>query len=101
MKNLKLTTLALLIPVGWLASEAAAYPEPVERIDNRQDSGPKLNCFHIPTSDPDVGATPGNSAVSQESFTALVEPYDTTRPHQERDNLADICRLDLNQFNNH
>lgn len=43
MDTLKVTTLTLLIPFGWIMSEAAAaYPEPLQQIDINGDQKPAM-----------------------------------------------------------
>ena len=76
MDTLKFTTLTLLIPVGWILSEAAAaYPEPLQQIDM-------------------AGETIGTSLNELRSLSKLINPDTLTNL-----SLVEALKLEIERFN--
>lgn len=96
METLKLTTLTLLIPFGWLVSDsAAAYPQPLNTTLSVSGQHSKPSCAK-------PGSTKANFADIRDELGSypkalefFVLPQITTLLHHELETPPHACRLDL------
>ena len=97
METLKFTTLTLLIPLGWIMSEAAAaYPEPIQQIDTSGDRDPNSRCLGIRVT-PEMFSLPKATEHGRPEPVVIQEmPAETAMHPQDRGSHAGTCRLDLN-----
>ena len=96
MDTLKFTTLTLLIPFGWIMSEAAAaYPEPLQQIDNSGDRDPAMGCVATMVELPKVGELTAVDPKRPNAMAIRDTPGEATIHLQDRDSYAGTCRLDL------
>lgn len=95
MNNLKVTTLTMLIPLGWAVS-VEAYPRFLEEPGDTLELAPQSTC---PAETP--GRTfPEASKDSQSDLRvgqeSLLSAHDTSMLHASRNAKSKVCRLDLN-----
>lgn len=96
MDTLKFTTLTLLIPFGWIMSEAAAaYPERLQQIDNSSDHNPAMGCIATMVELPKVRELTAVEPNRPDAIAIQVSPGEATTHLQDRDPYAGTCRLDL------
>lgn len=96
MDTLKFTTLTLLIPFGWIMSEAAAaYPEPHQQIDIFGDRDLKTGCA-ASRGEPENFSVPQATKHARPNAIAIQgAPGETSSHLHDRDSIADTCRLNL------
>lgn len=97
MNTFKLTTLTMLIPLGWAVS-VDAYPDPFKEIGPARDSLPEVTC----------GITSSNLELQKRArqnpnhfpseLDALFRQHDLFRHPEPRDLPTDTCGLDLDQI---
>ena len=99
MDTLKLTTLTLLMPFGWIMSEAAAaYPEPLQQTDIFGERDPKTGCA-ARREEPKKFSVPMATEHGHPDIIAIQRaPGETTSHLQDRDSHAGTCRLDLDRI---
>lgn len=96
MEPLRLTTLAILIPLGSLTPEAAsAHPQPVDQVEIEGNHGSDANCVPREVSQQELGKHGTKSHALPQPVFSLTAPANTTQLHQDRDNQTHFCRLDL------
>ena len=96
METLKFTTLTLLIPFGWIMSEAAAaYPEPLQQIDVSGDHDLKMGCTARREKLPKIEALTAVEPKRPDTMAIQVTPGEATTHLQDRDSYSGTCRLDL------
>lgn len=96
MNTLKLTTLTMLIPVGWAVS-ADAYPQKVEEPGIAQEIDPSLSCRMSEPLDRTTNPQEENTAAIRQALGAHGE---LRRRSSLDDNNAQIetCWLELDHF---
>ena len=97
MTTLKLTTLTMLIPLGWAVS-VDAYPRFLEEPGDTLELVPQAACPAKAPGRPVRAASEesqGDLRVEQES---LLSAHDTPMLHADRNAKAIVCRLDLNHI---
>ena len=96
MDTLKFTTLTLLIPFGWILSEAAAaYPEPLQQIDILGDRDPKTGCAARREETEKFSVLMANEHGHPNVIAIQRAPGETIWHLQDRDSYSGTCRLDL------
>lgn len=96
METLKFSILTLLIPLGWLLSEAqAVYPQSVEQIDNAGDL--KLKPHHLARhlKQPNIGDADTRSRCVLQTVATHVALVDRKGMHQDRVFKPDACHFNL------
>lgn len=97
MDTLKLTALALLIPVGALVSETAtAYPEPLSQTYGAGERGKSGYCFQDVTRLPELAARDAGLGAASDRIIESLTPSSTSFLVGFRHQPTGACRLDLN-----
>ncbi len=96
MDTLKSTTLTLLIPFGWIMSEAAAaYPEQPQQIDALGDHNRTMGCVATMVELPKIGELKAMEPKRPDPMAIQVTSGEATTHLQGRDSYSDTCRMDL------
>lgn len=97
MDTLKLTALALFIPLGWSVSNfAAAYPAPLVEDEIHAPAEEITACRHWPLNAPNLEPAPGTVEATVQQFLTPDLPTQNLEPRIEE---TDVClrALDLLQ----
>lgn len=96
MDTLRLSMLAVLIPVGLLLSKTApADPEPLGQTHIRDEQRTDRRCFLQDMQRPESGKRSPESFIHSGSAAIHFAPPNTTTLHPRRGQPADACWLDL------
>lgn len=95
METLRLTTLAVLIPVGFFLEAAEAYPEHFGQTLIAEDQGLDGGCIPAETRRPDFGKPSPDVMDLYDSTMIQVAPTNSKTFHNNRRQPVDTCRLDL------
>jgi len=98
METLKLTTLVVFIPLGWLMTEAAAYPQTLEDIHIVPNGDPKLGCIQTQSGSLGFDLMIRNQIDLPDEFKSRAARTDTTSSPRDSDVGFDACRLDIETF---
>ncbi|MGX9355475.1 hypothetical protein ACS3SW_10005 [Roseobacteraceae bacterium S113] len=90
MNTLKLTALAILIPLGWVIS-ADAYPQQLERLHPTLASTCHIGQRSAPASAPEGD----DLAIIAEALRAIDAVRNTTEQPDILGSITDTCRLEL------
>ena len=95
MNTLKLTTLAMLIPLGWAVS-VEAYPRFLEEPGDTLELAPQSTCHAEAPGRPVPEASKDSRSDLRVGQESLLSAHDTSMLHADRNAKANVCRLDLN-----
>ena len=96
METLKLTTLTLLIPFGWLVSDSvAAYPQPLNATLSVSGQHSKPSCDQPGSQNASFADIRDELGSYPKALEFFVLPQVTTLLHHERETPPHACQLDL------